>query len=503
MQELDYIKSKLKKKYMLEDAVKTLIFDQSTVCPSKGMSEKNEAIAYLTKEAFDVIHDDKFYEYVIDLYKNKDSLDEWDKALIRQLYRKYLIEKNISTDDTYEFSLNESNAFVSWSDAKEKADYSLFKDDLKKIVDQSILKAKRREADPVGNSVPNDTYDRLLDIFEEGMLQKDIDPLFDEYKERVINLIDKILSSKKVIRTDFISRPVSIEKQREITKYLMDIQGFDFDRGIFSTSEHGYTERLSANDVRITTHFYEDQFLSSIYTVLHETGHALFDQRQPQKNTEYYIFDGKTLGMHESVSRFYENIIGRSYGFIKMIYPGLKEIIPDVLSDVTDRELFEAASRVNLSLIRTEADEVTYGLHVIIRYELEKELISGRLSPDDLPKAWNNKYEEYLRICPSNDREGVLQDVHWTSDFGYFPTYLLGNFYNSMYYNRLKEEVDLEKVYSGGTLEPVNKWMTENVFAKADRLTPKEWIRDITGRAVCADDFMTYLEEKYSVIYEL
>ena len=209
------------------------------------------------------------------------------------------------------------------------------------------------------------------------------------------------------------------------------------------------------------------------------------------------------MGQHESVSRFYENRIGRSEAFVRLIYPKVKEIFPDVMADVTERELYEALNVVQPSLIRTEADEFTYTFHIIIRYEIEKMIVDGTVSIEDLPRIWNEKYEEYLGVRPESDRDGVLQDVHWSSGFGYFPTYALGNMYNAMYMNRMKQELDLDAAIASGSLKEINDWMQTNVFARANLLAPKDWIREITGRSFTPDDFLDYLEEKYSRLYEL
>ena len=227
--------------------------------------------------------------------------------------------------------------------------------------------------------------------------------------------------------------------------------------------------------------------------MIHEGGHALFDQNQPQENHDHFIIGGKTLGMHESVSRFYENRIGRSESFIHFVYPKVCEILPEVMNDVSEKEFYEALNTVKPSLIRTEADEFTYTFHIIIRYEIEKALFAGEITVEDIPAMWSRKYQEYLGIAPATDRQGALQDVHWTSGFGYFPTYSIGNFYNSMYYNRLKKEVAVDEAIREGNFEPVNSWMIGNVFAKADRLSPKDWIRDITGRDFTPVDFLDYL----------
>jgi carboxypeptidase Taq len=196
-------------------------------------------------------------------------------------------------------------------------------------------------------------------------------------------------------------------------------------------------------------------------------------------------------------------VIGRSEAFIHLIYPKVKELFPDAMFDVTERELYEAVNIVKPSLIRTEADEFTYIFHIMIRYEIEKMIVAGEVEIDDLPKIWNDKYEEYLGVRPFDDASGVLQDVHWTSGFGYFPTYALGNMYNSMYAARMRKEIDVDEAVANGNFALINDWMAENVWKKADRLAPADWIRDITGRELSPDDFLDYLEKKYSALYGL
>ncbi|MBQ6441713.1 MAG: carboxypeptidase M32 [Lachnospiraceae bacterium] len=502
MKELEEIRKHLQKEAVFADASRIISFDQSTVCPEEAVEEKNEIIATLEQQAFLMRRDEAFLRNVRRAYEKRETLDEWDRAMVEQLHRNDLMEQNLSTDRAYEYALIEKKAFVDWTQAKEASDFSLFRESLEKVIGINRERSALRVVAPEENWIKC-TYDRLIDRYERGMNVETIDPCFAECAERLSNLLSRIRSSKKKIRTDFLSRVVPEEQQRRVTEYLMTLQGFDPKRGTYSTSEHAYTERLSPHDIRITTHIYPDSFLSNVYTVLHETGHALFDQRQPEKNNAYFLYDGKTFGMHESVSRFYENLVGRSEPFLSAIYPKLKELMPEALSDVSAKELYEAANLVQPSLIRTEADEVTYAFHIIIRYELEKAIFEEGLAVEQLPAAWNDLYEKYLGIRPGNDKEGVLQDVHWTSDFGYFPAYLLGNFYNAMYVSRMKQEIDYEGALAAGDLTAVNDWMAKNVFEKADRLSPSEWLLALTGRTVTADDFMTYLEEKYGALYQL
>ena len=330
-----------------------------------------------------------------------------------------------------------------------------------------------------------------------------LDRTFARCRDRLVPLLKRIEKSPKKIRTDFLSRPVTDEQQRRMTEYLLDVIGFDKTRGSWTLTEHPFTDGLWVDDNRITTHFDPNAFASSMFSVIHEGGHALFEMMQPRENYAHHIFMNKTMGMHESVSRFYENRLGRSRAFVHLIYPKTREIFPQVMEDVSEEELYEALNVVQPSLIRTEADEFTYTFHIMIRYELEKQIVNGGVEIADLPALWNRKYEEYLGIRPQNDRDGVLQDMHWASGFGYFPAYALGNMYNAMYYNRMQQDFDIEEAIAGGRLDRINDWMKEHVWKKADRQDPRPWIKEITGRDFTPDDFLDYLEKKYTEIYEL
>ncbi len=497
-EKLELVKSVLKEVETYRHAVAVISYDQETICPPKGMEEQGEVMAFLGNQAFKLTKDEKFIEASNYIYEHRDDLGEWDRTLAEGLNRDYQKEKNITPEKQMEFSLVYNKAFVDWSEARKASDFSLFKDSLVKVKNANTEAVNLRE-----NAKEMPVYDHLLDDYERGITSEKLDELFDECKKRLLPLLEKIKSSKKQIRRDFMSIEVTEEQQRNMAKYLIGVLNFDLERGAFTTSEHPFTSGLGKDDTRITTHYYPTHFASSMYSIIHEGGHALFDSLQPRENYEYFITDGKTLGMHESVSRMYENRIGRSKEFVHLIYPKVCEIFPQVMKGVSENELYEALNIVEPSLIRTESDEFTYTFHVIIRYEIEKELFEGKINVEDLPRRWNEKYKEYLGVEPTNDREGVLQDVHWASGFGYFPTYSIGNMYNAMYYNRMKNEIDINGSISRGDIKTINNWMTENVFKKADRLAPSEWIKDITGRELTADDFLDYLEEKYSELYEL
>ena len=472
-------------------------FDLETICPSAAMEKQGECAAFLSTEGYKKIKTDEFISAANRLYEGRAELDDdLECALAEALHRDYMKTKNVTPEMSHEFSLVYNKAYLDWLAAKEKSDFSLFAPSL-----DAVRSTVMREISLRDEALP-DAYDEMLSDFERGMTSKDLDEAFGMCKERLIPLLERIKKSPKVIRRDFMRRHVSDEAQKKFAKYLLDTIGYDFNRGAFTTTEHPFTDDLARDDVRVTTHYYPDAFASSMYSIIHEGGHAIFGQMQPAAHHDHHVANRMTMGMHESVSRFYENRIGRSREFLNLVYPEAKRIL-GVLDDVTPEELYEAVNLVEPSLVRTEADEFTYTFHIIIRYEIEKMIVSGKAATSDLPRIWREKYGEYLGVIPECDRDGILQDVHWTGGFGYFPTYALGNMYNAMYYNRMKGEVDVPGALSSGGIGAVNGWMEKNVFAKANLLPAKEWIRDITGRDFTPVDFLDYLEEKYGELYAL
>ena len=482
-----------------DHAANVLMYDQETICPPEGMEEQGKVMAFLSNESYKLIKKPAFIEAAEYLYEHRSELGELDCVMAEQLHRNYLQNRNITPELQHDFTLVFNRAFVNWSEARRTSDFSLFAPSLKEVAETNKRMVELRGAAAAGIT----EYDALLDDYERGITSEMLDEAFGACKERLIPLLEKILKSPKKVRTDFLTRLAEEVHQARMVKWLLTQMRFNFERGAFTTSEHPFTAGMGRFDTRITTHYYPTNFLSAMYSTIHEGGHALFDQNQPQENHDHFIIGGKTMGMHESVSRFYENRIGRSESFIHFAYPKIREMLPGVLEGVSEREFYEAVNAVRPSLIRTEADEFTYTFHIIIRYEIEKALFEGKIRVEEIPELWNRKYKEYLGVCPESDAQGALQDIHWTSGFGYFPTYAVGNFYNAMYYNRMKNEVAVEESIREGNFEPVNTWMIRNVFAKADRLSPKEWIKEITGRAFTPVDFLDYLEKKYSEIYEL
>ena len=491
--ELYKIKSVLR---TYEHAVGLMNFDFETSSPDKARENEAETISFFSNEAFKIENSKKTKDLIVYLYEHKNELDELDAVLIDDLYDEYLKSKNVTPKMQLKWSRIFNKAYIDWCRAKEAGDFKLFKSSLK-----NVIKAEREMVSLRENALP-DHYDNLLNDYEKGVLTADLDVFFAELKEGLVALIKKIKSSKHVIRDDFLSRKVPVHKQEEFSRYLLELNGYDFDRGYLTITEHPFTSDIAKDDARVTTHYYEDAVLSNIYSVIHEGGHAIFMQNERDEDYAHFINDSISNGMHESVSRFYENVIGRSEEYIHLIYPKFREIFGEEMGDVTERELYEAVNIVTPSLIRTEADEVTYGLHIVIRYEMEKAICAGEIGLSEIPRRWREKYKSYLGVTPPTDKEGVLQDVHWSGGFGYFPSYALGNAYNAMYLKEIRKAMDFSGAIREGAFTAINGWMKENVFRLANVLTPKEWIKNLTGRALTAKDFLEYLNEKYSDIYK-
>ena len=502
MHDLEMIKETLSKAKPYMHAARVLQYDMETICPQKAMEEQGEVSAFLSTEGYRILKDPAFIEAAERAYAKIENGEEaaipvQERVLLEELHRDYEKEKNVTPEHVHKWQTISSRAYVRWLEAKQKKDFSIFAPSLREAIDAKKEKIALRE------ERKEQLYDDLLNDYERGVGMEDIDAWFGEAKEFLLPFLEKIRASKKVIRTDFLSRPVEIGVQEKMAKAVLTMNGFDFTRGALTTTEHPFMSGIARNDIRITTHYYPDMFVSNLYSVMHEGGHALFSQMIPEENYDYHIEDAMTTGMHESVSRFYENRIGRSRAYIHAIYPTIRALAMEALQDVTEEEFYEAVNCVEPSYIRIEADEFTYTLHIIIRYELEKAIFNGSLSVDALPEAWNDLYESYLGIRPRHDAEGVLQDMHWTSLFGYFPTYALGNMYNAMYYNQMASTIDIDGAVSRDDMSVINTWMREHVFAKACYLSPKEWILDITGRAMDPADYLRYLEEKYGALYGL
>lgn len=332
---------------------------------------------------------------------------------------------------------------------------------------------------------------------------ENLDRFFGLLKKELVPFLKKVMEDGKKIEDSFLKGDYPEEKQEELGRFLAEYVGFDFDRGVMAVSAHPFTTNLHNKDVRITTH-YTDCVDSSMFSVIHEAGHAIYELGIRDDLTLTPVGQGASMGMHESQSRFFENIIGRSRSFWVPIYARVQEMFPEQLGKVELDRFVEAVNKVTPGLIRTEADELSYSLHVLIRYEIEKMLIEEDLDVEKLPQLWADKYEEYLGVRPENPAEGVLQDIHWSQgSFGYFPSYALGSAFGAQLYYHMKEIMDFDGLLKENRVDVIRDYLREHIHQYGKLKDSRQILKDVTGEDFNPEYYVRYLKEKYSTVYGL
>ena len=499
--DLDLLFEKLAEIEARQHMINVLSYDMETAAPKGGMKEDGENMSLLSNENFKAKKDSEYLLLVHRIKQiNPKELNAWENRLITLLSREIQKNKNVSQKTAKEIDELFNTAYIEWIHAKEAKSYEAFAPTLSKIINaQKRLVTLRNEYNP------NNLYDTLISDYEEGFTTKDLDVFFDTIEQGIVPLLRAVKNATYTPRHDFLTKSVPIHKQEKFSRFLLEFNGFDFNRGSLSTTEHPFTSQLGRDDVRITTKYIEHSFISNMYSIIHEGGHALFGQNIPEEVFSYHIGESSlTMAKHESVSRFYENVIGRSKEYIHAIYPKFQELFSKELGNVTEDQLYEGVNYVDLNnKLRTEADELTYSLHIIIRYRLEKEMMNGKVDCSTLNQRWNEMYKEILGVDVKNDAEGILQDVHWTNGFGYFPTYAMGNALNCIYLKKICSEMDFYKNVRSGKMQDILKWMKKNVFASAPLYDTKDWIKKICGEDFGASAYVEYLTNKFTKIYKI
>ena len=497
-------RAKLKQLFQILDQAEAFIrtagklqFDQQCCAPEEGMERAGEDIALVENMVHKLTHSKKYARLLTELHDDPEGLTDLERHAVDRRYADWCKTKNISADFAYQMDSAMARAYGAWLTAKKADDYAQFKGSLAEIVDFT------RRAVALRDERPEKPYDACLDDYEKGGNQAQLDAFFARLRERIVPLVKRIVENGKPIREDFLTRRCPIPQQEAFSKYLLEIEGLRPTALTLMTTEHPFTTNFGSKDVRVTTHYFEDNFISNIFTTLHEGGHALFMMYEPAEFEKNHVDNMMTSAMHECISRFYENIIGRSEAFIHFIYPKLCEVSKDLMDGVSERELYEGVNIARPSLIRTESDELTYCLHIMVRYEIERAMVNGEITVDDVPAMWNRKYKEYLGVDVPNDRDGCLQDVHWTMAFGYFPSYALGNAYGAQILRTMEREIDVWGSVRRGDLSCVLNWLRENVFNRASLMDPDAWIRAITGESLNPDYYLDYLEDKYTKLYQI
>lgn len=487
----------MKENQMLQYACASISFDDSTGAPKKAFKERNEVLNYFQSLLFARSVSKEYQQIIADLDKYYNSLSNKYKRIVDLSKKDLAMNVKVPIEVMNEYQKACPDAFYYWDNAKNKSDYSIYKPYLEKVINL------QKQVGLYMKDENTSLYDTFLDMYEEGISSVELDNFFATLKGRIVPLLKKINESNIKINDSFLSRKIDKNSQMDMGKLMARKVGFDFSMGMVKESEHPFTNLISSHDVRITTHIYENNFISNLFSMAHEGGHGIYEQNISKRFEGSILKNAASLAYHESQSRFFENIVARSKPFSKYIFPLLQRKANGVLDDISWEEYYLAINKVEPSLIRTEADELTYCLHVMVRYEIEKMMLEDGFDFNTLPTLWNQKYKEYLGVDVPNDKEGVLQDVHWTSGVGYFFSYALGNAYSAQIYNAMKKDLNIDELLESGNIKPIINWLKSHMYKYGSMLKPKELIKAITGEEFNPEYYCKYLEEKYSKIYQL
>ena len=500
----DKLMTTTKEIIVLQTAASVIYWDMETKMPPKGVSLRSQQLGVLSQVLHRMITKPEIEILLSKIEKHSDyeSLNELQKRNVYLVRKTYDEQTKLPEKLVAETAKQEAIAIDVWKKAKAKKIFSMFKPELEKMLD-----LKRQAAEILmgvkGTATP---YDALIDIYEPKMTAEAISQIFSGLRDGLVSILGKCQASSKQPDPSILKRKVPFDVQRKISNEVAKFIGYDVESpeagGRIDETEHPFTTGYY-DDVRITTHYYKDDMASSLFSVLHEGGHAIYDQNLRQEWMFQPVGSSCSLGFHESQSRFVENVIGRSREFWTYFFPKLKELTGATFSDLMLDDFVRAINHVEPSKIRVEADEVTYCLHVIIRFEIEQELIPGKIDVAGLPEIWNRKYKEYLGVDIENDSEGVMQDIHWASGaFGYFPTYALGNIISGQLLNSMERDIpDWRGQIAEGRFQKVKGWMVKNVHQQGDLYDPAVLVKKITGEEMNVKPYLEYLDNKCSWVY--
>ena len=487
----------------LEEVQAVLDWDQQVCMPERGVHSRSEQAALLARIVHERITDPAFGDLLDKLGASDENplgstqLADDDRRLVRAVYRDFMHETRLPAELVSRIARVTSVAQSIWAEARRKSDFQLFRPHLEEIVQLEL-----EVADRLGYE--QHPYDALLDRFEPDMTTADVATIFRELRAGLVELVRRIGAARQVDNAVLLKRyPVSA--QEILCRKLLDALGFDMRRGRLDASVHPFTTTLGGDDVRLTTRYDESYFPTALFGTIHEAGHGLYELGFRREFHHSRLANAASLGIHESMSRFWENVVGRSRAFWHHFFPLMKAEFPEQLSGIDLEHFYKAINRVEPSLIRVEADEVTYSLHIILRFELERMLIGRELKVADLPEAWREQSNDLLGIVPTNDANGVLQDIHWSGGMmGYFPTYALGNVYGLQFVSRLRTDMpDMDNRLRHGDLAPIREWLDTHIHAVGRSRTPGELCEEVGGGPLSARPFLDYLTAKYSDVYDL
>jgi carboxypeptidase Taq len=489
-------KEHLQKIAHLTSAIMLLSWDQEVYMPKKGAEIRAKQFSTLSTIAHELVTDQKF-ENLVDYLLAKSSFGFKEKRNLQETKKEIVEGKKLSADFIQRSSLARSAAFQSWQKARADENFAVYVPSLKNMV---ALETER--AGLLGYE--KHPYDALLNLYEKGLTVEKLEKVFLQVKNQIVPLVKQI-SERPQVDNSFLTQKYNKEKQFDFSLELLKYMNFDFDAGRQDLSTHPFSINFNSNDVRVTTRVRENDLSEVIWSTIHEGGHGLYNQGLGGDHFGLPSGEWVSLGIHESQSRIWENNIGRAKHWWKFIYPQLQDVFPEQLKGVLLDNFYKGINKVEPSLIRTSADELTYHIHVMIRYEIEKELFEGTIEVEQLEEVWNEKYTQYLGVTPSKPSEGVLQDVHWShGSFGYFPTYSIGSFYAAQFYfHAEKEIINLSNQLEKGEVNAFLNLMRKKIHQHGKLYTPEQLSEKFTGEGLNINYFVAYAKEKYASIYEL
>lgn len=480
----------------INSALAVLQWDQEVYMPPKGAAARGMQMATLSALAHREFTSAETGTLLDECESVAGSLPEADERLVAVARYDYERARKLPEKFVHEFAKETSAAYVAWVKAREASEFPQFKPHLERLVDLS-----RQKAEFLGYE--GSPYNALLEDFERGMTAERLNVIFADLADKQSRLVERVLASPHSPDISWLTGEWDLQAQWDFGMRVLRDLGYDLDAGRQDKSVHPFSTIFAIDDVRITTRFSKDEFFSSLTGTIHECGHALYMQGHNQEDARTMLADGASLGMHESQSRMWENVIGRSRPFWKHYTPILREYHKDRLDGVTPEQIYAAINKVEPSLVRVEADECTYNLHIIVRFEIEVGLIEGRVKVDEVPELWNATMKRYLGLDVPDDARGCLQDIHWSHGaFAYFPTYALGNLYAAQLFQTIEKEIpNLWGQIGAGSFESLLAWLRENVHRHGRRKLAADLIREITGEEPASGPFLAYLERKFGDLY--
>ena len=474
-------------------ALSIMYFDVQTIAPKEGSAYRNKMMSILESDYYTLLTSDTTKQILLD---NENSTDEIIKESVRILLQDFRRIENIPHDEYTAYNNLKRESFLAWEKARGNNDFSSYESTLSELFEtHKKMIAYRNDGKPV--------YESCLDDYEEGLKQAQVDAFFKVIADRLVPFLDTILDSQGP-KPAFLNAYVSVDTQKEISKLIMDHLGYSDDFGYLGETAHPFSSTMSIGDTRITTHYYEHDFVSSMFSIIHEIGHSMYNHQVDPKYEETPILHSMSSSLHESQSRLLENMIGRSKEFWIPIYPKLVEIIPDVLKDISLDDFILGINYVEKGQIRVDADEVTYPLHILVRTEFENIVASQDTSKLSLNTIYNDIFKKHLGYKPTSDSNGILQDVHWSEALiGYFPTYALGTAYGAQFMHQMRKDINVDELLMQGDLKAIFAWLKENIHQYGGAIETQTLIEKVTGETFNPNYYVDYLIDKYSKLLNI